>query len=87
MVLGIHDVGLLRLLEVKGIITAHYEAEQGRCDKGHTAQKLSAVKRKPTNKPTWQGSAPTPSGSRPPTKGKAPYKKTQRGNRSGKSKQ
>jgi gag-polypeptide of LTR copia-type len=87
MVLGIHDVGLLRLLEVKGIITAHYEAEQGRRDKGHTTQKLSAVKRKPTNEPTWQGSAPAPSGSRPPTKGKAPYKKTQWGNRGGKSKQ
>jgi hypothetical protein len=87
MVLGIHDVGLLRLLKVKGIITAHYEAEQCCRDKGHTAQKLSAVKHKPTNKPTWQGSAPTPSGSHPPTKGKAPYKKTQRGNHGGKSKQ
>jgi Domain of unknown function (DUF4219) len=87
MVLGIHDVGLLCLLEVKGIITAHYEAEQGHHDKGHIAQKLSAVKRKPTNEPTWQGSVPTPFGSCPPTKGKAPYKKTQRGNHGGKSKQ
>jgi gag-polypeptide of LTR copia-type len=87
MVLGIHDIGLLRLLEVKGIITAHYEAEQGHCDKGHTAQKLSTVKCKPTNEPIWQGSAPNSSGSHPPTKGKAPYKKMQRGNRGGKSKQ
>jgi Domain of unknown function (DUF4219)/gag-polypeptide of LTR copia-type len=86
MVLGIHDIGLLCLLEVKGIITAHYEAEQGHHDKGHTAQKLSAVKRKPTNEPTWQSSAPIPSGSHPPTKGKAPYKKMQRGNHGGKSK-
>jgi Domain of unknown function (DUF4219)/gag-polypeptide of LTR copia-type len=53
MVLGIHNIGLLHLPEVKGIITAHYEAEQGHRDKGHTAQKLSAVKRKPTNEPTW----------------------------------
>jgi Domain of unknown function (DUF4219)/gag-polypeptide of LTR copia-type len=87
MVLGIHNVGLLHLLEVKGIITAHYKAEQGRHNKGHIAQKLSTVKRKPTNEPTWQGSAPTPSGSHPPTKGKAPYKKTQQGNHGGKSKQ
>jgi hypothetical protein len=87
MVLGIHNISLLHLPEVKGIITAHYEAEQGRCDKGHTTQKLSAVKRKPTNEPTWQGSAPNSSGSCPPAKGKAPYKKTQRGNRGSKSKQ
>jgi Domain of unknown function (DUF4219)/gag-polypeptide of LTR copia-type len=87
MVLGIHDVGLLRLVEVKGIITAHYEAEQGCRDKGHTAQKLSTIKRKPTNEPTWQGSAPNSSGSRPPAKGKAPYKKMQQGNHGGKSKQ
>jgi gag-polypeptide of LTR copia-type len=87
MVLGIHNIGLLCLPKVKGIITAHYEAEQGRHNKGHTAQKLSAIKCKPTNEPTWQGSAPHSSGSHSPAKGKAPYKKTQQGNCSGKSKQ
>jgi gag-polypeptide of LTR copia-type len=87
MVLGIHNISLLHLPEVKGIITAHYEAEQGCHDKGHTVQKLSTVKCKPTNKPTWQGSAPNSSGSHPPTKGKAPYKKMQWGNHGGKSKQ
>jgi Domain of unknown function (DUF4219)/gag-polypeptide of LTR copia-type len=87
MVLGIHNISLLHLTEVKGIITAHYEAEQGHHDKGHTTQKLSTVKRKPTNEPTWQGSVPKSSGSCPPAKGKAPYKKMQQGNHGGKSKQ
>jgi hypothetical protein len=86
MVLGIHNISLLCLPEVKDIITAYYKAEQGCHDKGHTAQKLSAVKHKPTNEPTWQGSVPNSSGSHHPAKGKAPYKKTPWGNCGGKSK-
>jgi hypothetical protein len=75
MVLGIADIGLLYLPEMKGIITAHYEVEQGHCNKGHTAQKLSTIKHKPTNEPTWQESVPQLSGSHPLAKGKGPYKK------------